>query len=80
MRVYNWQLPDWTIFRYELSGLESELIRYAEKTGRLDGLTTAMPGDLRMDTIVSLMVEEAVKTSEIEGEWFSRADVQSSVR
>jgi len=80
MSEYNWQQPDWTIFRYELSGLEGDLSRYVERTGRLDGLTTAMPGDLRMDTVISLMVEEAVKTSEIEGVSFSRADVQSSVR
>ena len=80
MSEYNWQQPDWTIFRYELSGLERDLSRFAEGTGRLDGLTTAMPGDLRMDTVISLMVEEAVKTSEIEGVSFTRADVQSSVR
>ena len=80
MSEYNWQQPDWTIFRYELSGLERDLSRFAESTGRLDGLTTAMPGDLRMDTVISLMVEEAVKTSEIERVSFTRADVQSSVR
>lgn len=41
MSEYNWQQPDWTVFRYELSGLEGDLSRYVERTGRLDGLTTA---------------------------------------
>ena len=80
MSDYNWQQPDWTLFRYDLSGMEDDLLRFVEKTGRLDGLTTAMSGDMRLETVISLMVEEALKTSEIEGELFSRADVQSSVR
>jgi Fic family protein len=77
---YNWQQPDWTSFRFDLSGLEKDLLRYVQQTGRLDGLTSAMSGQLRLETVISLMVEEAVKTSEIEGVSFTRADVQSSVR
>ncbi|MDP2268032.1 MAG: DUF4172 domain-containing protein, partial [Deltaproteobacteria bacterium] len=80
MNDYNWQQPDWTSFRYDLSGMEKDLLRYVEQTGRLDGLTSAMSGDMRLETVISLMVEEAVKTSEIEGVSFTRADVQSSVR
>lgn len=80
MSDYNWQQPDWTHFRYDLSGMEIDLLHFVEKTGRLDGLTTAMSGDMRLETVISLMVEEALKTSEIEGELFSRADVQSSIR
>jgi len=75
MSDYNWQQSDWTLFRYDLSGMEVDLLHFVEKTGRLDGLTSAMTSDMRLETVISLMVEEALKTSEIEGEFFSRADI-----
>ena len=39
-----------------------------------------LPESSRMDIIISSMVVEAVKTSEIEGEYVSRQDVVSSIR
>jgi Fic family protein len=41
---------------------------------------TALPESLQQDTVIDLMVAEAVKISEIEGEVLSRSDVMSSIK
>ncbi len=77
---YNWQQPDWPEFRYEPGALEDDLFAFAEKTGRLGGLVSGLPADLQTETLVDTLVAEALKTSEIEGEYLSREDVRSSIR
>ena len=77
---YNWQQPDWPNFRYDLSAVEDLLFAFAEKTGHIAGLLQGLPDNAQQETILSLMVSEAVKTSEIEGEFIQRSDVMSSIR
>ena len=78
--TYNWQQPDWPNFRYDLTSVEDVLLTFAEKVGRASGLLNGLPEDTQTETIVELMVSEAVKTSEIEGEYLNRDDVMSSIR
>lgn len=60
--------------------MQDFLSRFFEKTGRVDGLLTAFPESLQTDAILDLMVSEAIKTSEIEGELLSRPDVMSAAK
>lgn len=76
---YNWQQEDWPDFRYDLSGMDGLFLIWAEKTGRLNGMMSALPDSLQTDAMVDLMVAEAMKTSEIEGDYISRHDVRSSI-
>lgn len=39
-----------------------------------------MPKDSQQETLIEILVSEAIKTSEIEGEYLSREDVSSSIR
>jgi len=78
--TYNWQQKDWPNFTYDLSGAEDALLLFAEKTGHTSGILKALPEDTQLDAIIEIMVSEAIKTSEIEGEHFSRKDVMSSIR
>jgi len=78
--TYNWQQKDWPNFTFDLSGIEDELLLFAEKSGHVSGILRALPEDARMEAIIEIMVAEAIKTSEIEGEYFSRKDVMSSIR
>lgn len=80
MKKYNWQLPDWPNFQYELSGLHESLLAIAEKAGYISGKLTHLNANLQTEALINLMVEEAVKTSEIEGEYISRPDVRSSIK
>ena len=77
---YNWQQKDWPNFRYDTKIVEPLLFRYAEKAGRVSGLLDGLPNASKNEAVISLMVSEAIKTSEIEGEYLSRQDVMSSVR
>lgn len=77
---YNWQQPDWPDFQYDLSGIQDVLFSYAEKTGQVNGILKSLPEPMQMEAIIDLMVAEAIKTSEIEGEYLSRQDVMSSIR
>jgi Fic family protein len=80
MAMYNWQQEDWPQFKYSLQNVEDDLFAFAEKTGKVTGVLNALPEDTKMEAIIEVMVSEAVKTSEIEGEYLSRKDVMSSIR
>ena len=78
--MYNWQQSDWPNFKYDTSRIDDLLIDFAQKLGKSSGLLEALPSDYQQETIIELMVAEAIKTSEIENEYLSRQDVMSSVR
>ncbi len=77
---YNWQQEDWPEFRYELQGVNDMLFAIAEETGLISGMLNAVAEGMKTDTIINTMVAEAIKTSEIEGEYYNRQDVMSSIR
>jgi Fic family protein len=78
---YHWQLPDWPNFIYELTAAtEKNLFALAERMGRVSGLLEGLDDAAKTETVIDMMVSEAVKTSEIEGEYISRKDVKSSIR
>lgn len=80
MNVYNWQKPDWPHFQYDLSNIQDTLLSIAEKTGLINGKLSHLSHDLQTEALIDLVVEEAIKTSEIEGEYLNRADVRSSIK
>jgi len=79
MATYNWQKTAWPQFSYDEMQLEGELFTIIEKAGMVNGIIKAIPEKLRQETLVDIIVSEAIKTSEIEGEMLSRQDVMSSV-
>ncbi len=77
---YNWQRSDWPQFKYDLKNIEDLLFSFAEKEGHVSGILKALPEDTQTEAIIDMMVAEAIKTSEIEGEYLSRSDVMSSIK
>jgi Fic family protein len=80
MATYNWQKKDWPHFTFSLQEVEEALFLLMEKVGKVTGILGALPEKIKIETLVELMVAEAIKTSEIEGEYLSRKDVMSSIR
>ncbi len=78
--IYNWQLPDWPEFTYQLADIEEVLFSIAEATGHITGILKALPENIKTETLINIMVAEAIKTSAIEGENLSRPDVMSSIK
>ncbi|NOX08693.1 MAG: Fic family protein [Gammaproteobacteria bacterium] len=77
---YNWQQDDWPDFHYDISRFQDVSFVFAEKTGYVSGLLKGLPDPMKTEAIINLMVSEAVKTSEIEGEYLNRSEVMSSIR
>ncbi|MFV1976031.1 MAG: Fic family protein [Candidatus Scalindua sp.] len=80
LMIYNWQQADWPEFKYDLRRFEDILFSFAERMGRVSGLLKGLPEDTQTEAMIDMMVSEAIKTSEIEGEYLSRQDVISSIR
>jgi Fic family protein len=78
--LYNWQQGDWPEFRYDLSSLRVDLLLFAEQFGRLSGLLEGLPDGQGQETMLGLMVAEAMNSSAIEGETLDRGEVMSSIR
>lgn len=74
-----WQRPDWPEFRYNVDLLRDRDLEFrllSERlAGRLEGTSLAS----QQETVIDLMLSEALKTSEIEGEHLDRASVRSSL-
>ncbi len=80
MSIYNWQQDDWLQFKFSLNTVEDDLLIFSEKVGRVSGLLEGLPEETQQDVIVDILLAEAIKTSEIEGEYPSRKDVLLSIR
>ena len=56
------------------------MLKFADAAGQVGGVLKALPENLQVDALLDVMISEAIKTSEIEGEYLSRRDVASSIR
>lgn len=73
-------MSNWPKFIFDDSVLDSLCIDFALETGELKGLVDSLSPENQQETILQFMISEAIKTSEIEGEFFSRQDVMSSIK
>ena len=65
---WNWQQPDWPAFSYASDALEPLERRFLLAAGELIGAFRHVGRDDHDQLRVELIVDEALKTSEIEGE------------
>jgi Fic family protein len=80
MKKYNWQFKNWPQFEYDLSSLQEELYSFGVNAGFANGAVSQLSQNLQYDAYIDLMVSEAIKTSEIEGEHLNQQDIRSSIR
>lgn len=78
--VWNWTLPGWPDFRFDMAALDELEKRFLVASGELVGAFRHVAGDERAQLRIELLSDEAVKTSAIEGEVLDRDSVQSSLR
>ncbi len=77
--LYNWELDDWPDFKYDLSSINSLIYQFIESTGRISGMVEGFSKRDKIETIIDMMVNEAMKTSEIEDEHLHEDSVRKSV-
>ncbi len=78
--TWNWQQPDWPDFTYDPAVLEPMERQFLVQSGEFVGACKHIGADDRETLKIELIGDEAVKTSEIEGEVLNRDSVQSSLR
>jgi len=77
---YIWQHSNWPRFEYDLLEIQDLLYEYARESSALQGGFAQIPKNIQTDTIIDLMVSEALNTSEIEGEKFNPEEIRSSIK
>ena len=80
LKRWNWQQSDWPNFRFDAGRLAALEEKFLREAGFYLGTFTHLADEKRDLLAVEMMSEEAMKTSEIEGEILNRESVQSSIR
>ena len=78
--LWNWQQKDWPNFHWDKRALEELEASFLRKSGVLFGASKHFSEEGKTLLTVEMMTDEAIKTSEIEGEYLNRDSVQSSIR
>ena len=78
--TWNWEQSDWPNFTYDSKVLEPLERQFLRQSGEFVGAYKHIGADDQETLKIELISEEAVKTSEIEGEILNRDSVQSSLR
>lgn len=79
-KVWNWMLKQWPHFTYDREALEELEYNFSQKSGTIFGVFKHIQSISKDDFIVEMLSNEAMKTSEIEGEYLDRDSVQSSIK
>lgn len=78
--MWNWQQPDWPNFRFDTAKLKIAEAQFLQASGLLLGAYRHIDASDKQRLTIQLLSHEAVKTSQIEGEWLNRDSVQSSLQ
>ena len=70
-----WQQSDWPDLRYDKRTLEDRDIAFRIISERLAGRFESLPMAYQKDATIDLMLSEAIKTSDIEGEELDRIEI-----
>ena len=77
--TYIWQASDWPSWRYDLAALAQSLADVSRAQGLLMGRLADVGMALRDQASLSVLTEDVIKTSEIEGEQLDLASVRCSI-
>ncbi len=78
--TYNWEQKDWLRFQYNESEFTELALQFVALAGESQGYVQSLSGNEQSETILTILVKEAIKSSAIEGENLSREDLVSSIR
>ena len=79
MNKYIWQTPNWFDFKYNSKILIEPLSRARNAQGKLLGKISSLNIGQETEAQAEVLVEEALRTAEIEGMALNRVAVRSSV-
>lgn len=79
MKKYIWEYPEWHNFKYDHKAVIEPLAKTRRAQGNLLGRITLLNMNQETEAEAEILVEEAVRTAEIEGMVLNREVVRSSV-
>lgn len=79
MPKYIHELKAWPRFRWDNGLLAQRLAAVRHRQGRLTGRMESLGFDLRSEAILTILTEDVLKSSEIEGEILDKEQVRSSI-
>lgn len=77
--MYIWQLENWPQFQWDDAVLKPKLDAVRLLQGRLLGRTDAVSSESDLEVEMDALIQNAIRTSEIEGEYLDVGSVRSSV-
>jgi Fic family protein len=82
MTTYSWQLPDWPNYRFDHQSqkIQSSVLGFSQESSRIQGAVSQLTVTLQYDAYIDILMNEAISTSEIEGEYLNRNSVRSSIK
>ena len=78
--TYNWEQKGWPKFEFTPGIIEGIQLKFLLKSGKSSGQYSGISLEKKDQLLVDILLSEAIKTSEIEGEFVSRVDVMSSLK
>ena len=78
-RRYIHERPEWPAFRWDSAAIAGQLAAVRYRQGRLLGRMEALGFQLQSEATLLTLTQDALKTSEIEGELLDREQVRSSL-
>lgn len=78
--MYIWQEKNFPDFSFDKEKLISSIEKFTLQLGEANGLILGFSKEMKQEVFTEIMLSEALKTSQIEGEYFSREDVMSSLK
>ncbi|MFM2393196.1 MAG: hypothetical protein RLZZ546_1178 [Bacteroidota bacterium] len=77
---WSWELKNWPCFEYDYSDLAAYEIEFQRNMGKVIGVLQHFDQSNTDHLRIEILTQEALSTSEIEGEILNRDSVQSSIR
>ena len=78
--VWNWQKEKWPQFSFDHTALSALEHQFSQNTGTVVGALKHVRTEEKNSFLVEVLSNEALKTSEIEGEYLNRDSIQSSIK
>jgi len=76
---YNWQQEWWPRFSFDKEALEEKLDQFLQNEGYISGVKTSLKTNEAEEFLIENLIQEAIHTFSIEGEYLSREDLRSSI-
>ena len=79
-KIWNWQKEKWPHFSFDDTTLAALEHQFSQNTGTVVGALKHVRMEEKNSFLVEVLSNEALKTSEIEGEYLNRDSIQSSIK